>query len=69
MQPLAELEQTMRSLIDTENELRFHEQALNELHQKIARGEPVVSHCVWPSIICKPKLDSRPMQLNSTKTA
>jgi hypothetical protein len=32
----------MRSLVDTENELRFHEQALNELHQKIARGEHVV---------------------------
>ncbi|KAI0345761.1 hypothetical protein BDW22DRAFT_1325047 [Trametopsis cervina] len=38
---LNELEETMKSLVDTENELRFHEQALNELHQKIARGEPV----------------------------
>lgn len=42
-QPLEELEETMRSLVDTENELRFHEQALNQLHQKIARGERVVS--------------------------
>ncbi|KAI0086535.1 hypothetical protein BDY19DRAFT_894649 [Irpex rosettiformis] len=39
--PLEELEETMRNLVDTENELRFHEQALNELHQKIVRGEPI----------------------------
>lgn len=42
-QPLKELEETMRSLVDTENELHFHEQALNQLHQKIVRGERVVS--------------------------
>ena len=46
----------MRSLIDTENELRFHEQALNELHQKIARGELVVSIQVYSSITLELKL-------------
>lgn len=33
----------MRSLIDTENELISHEQALHELHEQVARGDAVVS--------------------------
>ena len=32
----------MRSLIDTENELLMHEQALVDLFQQVARGEAVV---------------------------
>lgn len=43
-QYLAHLESTVRSLVDTENELRAHEQALNELHQKIVRGEQLASY-------------------------
>ncbi|KAI0699109.1 zinc-finger of the MIZ type in Nse subunit-domain-containing protein [Cytidiella melzeri] len=38
---LGKLDSTMRSLVDTENELLSHEKALHDLHQKIARGEPV----------------------------
>lgn len=32
----------MRSLIDTENELKNHEESLGELYQRVIRGEPVV---------------------------
>ncbi|CAL1713130.1 unnamed protein product [Somion occarium] len=40
-QSLADLEATMKRLIDTENELSVHETVLNELREKIALGEEV----------------------------
>ncbi len=33
----------MKGLVDTEHELLVHEETLNELHQKVARGESIVS--------------------------
>ncbi|EKM49518.1 uncharacterized protein PHACADRAFT_265043 [Phanerochaete carnosa HHB-10118-sp] len=38
---LAEIDKMMRSLIDTENELRAHEDTLTDLYQQVIRGEAV----------------------------
>ncbi|KIP08108.1 hypothetical protein PHLGIDRAFT_127242 [Phlebiopsis gigantea 11061_1 CR5-6] len=38
---LADVDKMMRSLVDTENELRMHEQTLDDLYQQVTRGEPV----------------------------
>lgn len=32
----------MKKLIDTENELRAHEDTLSELYQRVVRGEAIV---------------------------
>ncbi|GJE98304.1 E3 SUMO-protein ligase NSE2 domain-containing protein [Phanerochaete sordida] len=38
---LAEVDRTMRKLIDTENDIRAHEDTLKDLHQQIERGDAV----------------------------
>ncbi|THH01561.1 hypothetical protein EW026_g1173 [Hermanssonia centrifuga] len=36
------IEDMMKGLVDTEHELLVHEETLNELHQKVARGESII---------------------------
>lgn len=43
----------MRSLLDTETELVCHTKALQELHQKVVRGEEIVSALPLCSSLCR----------------
>lgn len=66
----------MRSLIDTENELRRHEQVLMDLYQQVIRGDPVVYFTVpFPgslilnlAILSRKSLLAMTKELNRTRT-
>lgn len=40
---MEELDVVMKSLLDYEQIFRFHEEALEEIHQKVKKGEQIVS--------------------------
>ena len=42
IQALATIDALMRELLDTEQELVMHEQALDDIYQKLSRGEKIV---------------------------
>jgi hypothetical protein len=42
MKGLTELDLVMKDLIDIEAEMQAHEKAVDDIHQKVARGEPIV---------------------------
>ena len=48
LQYIKDLEDTMRSLVDLDNEMHAYETALQSLHQEIARGEEIVGLSIFP---------------------
>lgn len=49
---VTQLDLIMKDLLDIESEMQFHSQSINDIHQKIALGEKIVSCLVFLSSAC-----------------